>query len=172
MICPLCDHENRPGAKFCDECGAKLFEPLVIDSEGNVEEEKRGASIDRFSDPASYFPLFPESNEEDRHKGYDEDPVELEFQEVRLGGDADEMESEYDFTDKFYRSSAQETIDLSSAYAAARAAQATQVIDKKAVVAASADALSGLDESSIDESALLSTGWDKGGTLRMPVVEG
>ena len=172
MICPLCDHDNRPGAKFCDECGAKLFEPLVIDSEGNVEEEKRGASIDRFSDPASYFPLFPESNEEDTHKGYDEDPVELEFQEVRLGGDADEMESEYDFTDKFYRSSAQETIDLSSAYAAARAAQATQVIDKKAVVAASADALSGLDESSIDESALLSTGWDKGGTLRMPVVEG
>lgn len=24
MICPACRHENRPGAKFCDECGAAL----------------------------------------------------------------------------------------------------------------------------------------------------
>jgi hypothetical protein len=24
MNCPSCDHENRPGAKFCEECAAPL----------------------------------------------------------------------------------------------------------------------------------------------------
>jgi predicted amidophosphoribosyltransferase len=24
MRCPRCQHENRPGAKFCEECGASL----------------------------------------------------------------------------------------------------------------------------------------------------
>ena len=24
MKCPRCQHENRPGAKFCEECGAQL----------------------------------------------------------------------------------------------------------------------------------------------------
>ena len=26
MICPKCSSENRPGAKYCDECGASLFD--------------------------------------------------------------------------------------------------------------------------------------------------
>ena len=29
MICPKCSSENRPGAKFCDECGAALCDANV-----------------------------------------------------------------------------------------------------------------------------------------------
>ena len=35
MICPNCSSENRPGAKFCDECGTRLPIDFQIDS---VEE--------------------------------------------------------------------------------------------------------------------------------------
>ena len=52
MICPSCHTENRDGAKFCDECGAKLpraaFEQIegaepaqalnIIDDEEPAEE--------------------------------------------------------------------------------------------------------------------------------------
>jgi hypothetical protein len=33
MKCPLCQHENRPGAKFCEECAAPL--PLTCISCGS-----------------------------------------------------------------------------------------------------------------------------------------
>ena len=53
MICPSCHTENRDGAKFCDECGAKLpraaFEQIegavpaqalsIIDNEEPTEDE-------------------------------------------------------------------------------------------------------------------------------------
>jgi len=27
MLCPLCQHENRPQARFCEECGGPLIRP-------------------------------------------------------------------------------------------------------------------------------------------------
>ncbi len=36
MICPHCQTENRPGAKFCNECGCKLVEAQELEAEDVV----------------------------------------------------------------------------------------------------------------------------------------
>ena len=44
MQCPQCQHENPPGARFCNGCGAKLVDPVPA-----------GPQL-RFASPESYTP--------------------------------------------------------------------------------------------------------------------
>jgi class 3 adenylate cyclase/tetratricopeptide (TPR) repeat protein len=68
MTCPRCRHENRPGAKFCEECGASLVRAcgscgseLSLTAKFCPECGKPAASAapqTRFAAPESYTPKY------------------------------------------------------------------------------------------------------------------
>ena len=44
MICPKCNHENRDGAKFCNECGSPLAAAVAPSAQQTVVYPKRQLS--------------------------------------------------------------------------------------------------------------------------------
>ena len=65
MQCPRCQHENRPGMKFCEECAAPLTATCPSCGVANSPENKfcgqcgaplRSTSTAKFAAPASHTP--------------------------------------------------------------------------------------------------------------------
>ena len=41
MQCPQCQHDNRAGAKFCNECGAKQEKPKCPNCQNEVSADAK-----------------------------------------------------------------------------------------------------------------------------------
>ena len=59
MKCPRCQHENRPQAKFCEECAAPLIHDMRVSFEEGryLAEHIPGAQLHAF-EALGHLPIF------------------------------------------------------------------------------------------------------------------
>ena len=158
MICPICNSENRPGAKFCDECGARLLSEQVA-----IEhmEEAFGSEKDleeRFGsfDLADYEPADAQDSESEQ-EGECSRPQEWEDSaEEQIEEEPETVADIAGETEVLQKGQADDTVDLRKL--------------REERLAKEDDVLAGLDHSNADDITMV-TPWDKGGTMKMQPVE-
>lgn len=187
MICPICNSENRPGAKFCDECGARLLsEQVAIDhmeeafgTEDELEQRFGQFSLSSYEASSEVEPDGPfDSDSEEiasdfEYPAYPEDLYDAEDSFHKDFGPsanpilADTTNGTKD--DQPINSSASQTAVISKA---APVTSADATVDLKALRQAKEqdEAYAGLDQSNYDEMPIV-TPWDKGGTMKMKPIE-
>lgn len=172
MICPHCNAENREGAKFCDECGARLTPATVelpaIDPEPSSDEEAEERAVedagtsgdDTRDELLSALPDVEAPAEAD---------LDGDASEVDASGDADDVDAQEGETDELLP--ADETGEIVPA-------DETGVIEtRKDAPVSESSKTRPIDLSGFDEHLPKGTysapepSWRDGGTMRMPRIE-
>ncbi len=105
MICPHCHTENRPGAKFCNECGRKLDPAPVQESEAEdaacapAEEVVEAADPTEVMDPVELEEPAEDAAADDADEAADEDAAADDAADEDAGKTADDAEAEAEADD-------------------------------------------------------------------------
>lgn len=154
MICPNCSSENRPGAKFCDECGASLHDAATM-SETAETHDLPSASGDTIVLPPADDSDAPtdHATTEEKHERLGNAPA------LNASGKDDEKADGTCVED-------QETQETLSAEATVDLKKLREMLPETKL---DEETYGGLEHSNYEEMAL-ATPWDAGATMKMKPV--
>ena len=166
MICPKCSSENRPGAKFCNECGASLLEIPDISCQENSSKPELTSVPELAFNPETV----PEITSE-------EAPASAVAPAANATANPIATEPSISGGLPSYENSlpSENSIPFENSVAPATSLSSETTIDlkpyKDSFSEDAEETLSGLDHSGFEDSPLF-TPWEKGVTMKMKPVEG
>lgn len=173
MICPKCSSENRPGAKFCDECGAALCDANVDTSAEQALPSESAAQTVVLPVIEPSCTCDQEQSEDTTEEGFDYSDPTFSFDELPVVNEeffASSGENENEgFADNCALQNDGEE-EVSSALSAEATIDLKQLRELLPETEPENEAFSGFEQSNYEEMALV-TPWEKGATMKMKPVE-
>ncbi len=181
MICPHCHTENRPGAKFCNECGCKLDPAPAQESEAEdaagapAEEAVEAADPTEVMDPVELEePAEPVEPAEDAAAGDADEAAEEADEAAEEDADetADEGEAADDSAAAEDGSSQDDADDPSEPLAHTAAMPRINIVAADRAPARPQADLSGFDEYLVNPGYVPApSAWRAGDTMQMPALK-
>ena len=173
MICPKCSSENRPGAKFCDECGAALCDANVDTSAEQALPSESAAQTVVLPVIEPSCTCDQEQSEDTTEEGFDYSDPTFSFDELPVVNEeffasSGENENEGFADNCALQNDAEE--EVPSALSAEATIDLKQLRELLPETEPENEAFSGFEQSNYEEMALV-TPWEKGATMKMKPVE-